>query len=91
MNIGESKTQVMFSQEYRAPKTQQAMPEDMQNMRRSSMSSVDSSDVEAVKEGKLPADMEIPKNVDISNMSQGEFLRLYKSLRKGEPDNKVNR
>lgn len=91
MNIGESKTQVMFSQEYRAPKTQQAMPENMQNMRRSSMSSVDSSDVEAVKEGKLPADMEIPKNVDISNMSQGEFLRLYKSLRKGEPDNKVNR
>lgn len=33
----------------------------------------------------------MPKMVDISNMSQSEFDRLYKSLRKGEPDNRVNR
>lgn len=88
-NTGDSKTQVMFSKEYRQPRTQQQ--ENLQSMRRSSIGSQDSSDVEDVKEGRLPAEVEIPKNVDISNMSQGEFLRLYESLRRGEPDNKVNR
>ncbi|EJS44222.1 spg4p [Saccharomyces arboricola H-6] len=87
-NTGDSRTQVVFSKEYRQPKIQQ---ENLQDMRRSSTSSQDSSDVEDIKQGILPAEVEIPKNVDISNMSQTEFLRLYQSLRKGEPDNKVNR
>ncbi|EGA77572.1 Spg4p [Saccharomyces cerevisiae Vin13] len=78
-NTGDSKTQVMFSKEYRQPRTHQQ--ENLQSMRRSSIGSQDSSDVEDVKEGRLPAEVEIPKNVDISNMSQGV---VFKTLRKFE-------
>ncbi|CAR58050.1 uncharacterized protein GVI51_K03289 [Nakaseomyces glabratus] len=50
-------------------------------------------DIKKKEDGTLEAKIETPDGprlVDVSNMTQQEFERTYNSLRKGEPNNRVN-
>lgn len=50
-------------------------------------------DIKKSDDGTMEAKIETPEGpqmVDISNMTQQEFEKLYKNMRKGEPNNRVN-
>lgn len=94
-NLGEGKTTYLYSHEYYGPSKKKKtaaetgmmeggeINSDMRKSSVSSESSQDSNDMKAMGEDQ-------PHMVDISKLSQNEFKRLYESMRKGEPDNKVN-
>lgn len=93
-NIGEGKTSYLYSHEYYEPKNNKKVVENKEvmidgdklvNMRKSSVSS-------EVSETSAAGDAMMQKSnmVDISKLSPGEFKSLYDSMRKGEPDNRVN-
>lgn len=90
-NLGEAKTTYLYSHEYREP-SKNKKPLDSQivgegdNARKSSVSSDSSVEDDVMVMGSDGK----PHMVDISNMSQSEFKRLYENMRKGEPDNRVN-
>lgn len=91
-NLGEGKTTYLYSHEYYGPKKkaeQEAgvMSEPVNaDMRKSSVSS----DASQEEPNMVMVGGDQPHMVDISNMSQNEFKKLYEGMRKGEPDNKVN-
>ncbi|KAL3229172.1 Stationary phase protein 4 [Nakaseomyces bracarensis] len=50
-------------------------------------------DIKKKDDGTVEAKIETPSGpqmVDVSNMTQQEFEKLYKTMRKGEPNNRVN-
>ncbi|QLG72596.1 hypothetical protein HG535_0D03040 [Zygotorulaspora mrakii] len=99
-NIGEQKTTYLYSHEYYEPRTHKKMVENQElvmdgdklvNARKSSVSS-DSSEASGIGGDKIMGSENANTNlVDISQLSPNEFKRLYDSMRKGEPDNRVNR
>lgn len=91
-NLGEGKTAYMYAHEYYGPANKKTMEESAiisetsgtDDMRKNSVSSESSGG----SSNKMMEDQ--PHLVDISKLSQNEFKRLYESMRKGEPDNRVN-
>lgn len=89
-NLGEGKTSYIYSREYQEPNKKKVVErkevemngDQIVNMR-NSVSSSESGD-------KIMMNDSQSHMVDISNLSQTEFKKLYDGMRKGEPDNKVN-
>lgn len=102
-NIGGGNTSYMFAREYRAPKdknlkkmletsTGSSDESSEPSSRKSSISSSDEAKEAMLKEAMLKQGLAgtTPGMVDVSHMSQAEFERVFNSLRKGEPNNRVN-
>lgn len=88
MNIGSSNAQWAYSKEYRpAEKEKLLAQQEMLEARRNSIESqrsqesADADSYSKTTEGTW---------VDVSNLTQGEFEKIYKGLHKGEPNNQVN-
>ncbi|CCH62799.1 hypothetical protein TBLA_0I01390 [Henningerozyma blattae CBS 6284] len=90
-NLGSSNTQFIYSKEHR-PSNASAASDDLaakapaEGMKETSNlgSNMNS------EAGTNPNPNPNPNLVDVSQLSQGEFERIYKNMRKGEPNNKVN-
>lgn len=98
-NISTSKTTYMFADEYREPK--KGVVTDKAMLARNSTSTVKTEPIEIPgAEGdqvskmsnadQIGSAVESSTLVDLSNMSQNEFDKLRNTLRRGEPNNRVN-
>ncbi|SCV00471.1 LAMI_0G05270g1_1 [Lachancea mirantina] len=80
-NIGTNNTGYMFAHEYQKPKDKDLQVKEA--LIQSGEAPVPGASPDA---GAIPN----PNLIDISNMSQAEFERVYRGMRKGEPNNRVN-
>ncbi|CCE64130.1 hypothetical protein TPHA_0G02890 [Tetrapisispora phaffii CBS 4417] len=80
-NVGGRKTEFLYSSEHHEQKKPQDQDPMVAERRGSESESLNSSEGAA----------KTPNMLDISNMSQNEFKKLYDAMKKGEPDNRVNR
>ncbi|SCU77886.1 LAFA_0A03840g1_1 [Lachancea sp. 'fantastica'] len=80
-NTGGTKTDYVYSSEYHAPKNKKLDKNELLGP---------ASDASKLDAKALQETAGVPHMVDVSKMSQGELNELMKSLRKGEPNNRVN-
>ncbi|CEP63578.1 Spg4p LALA0_S08e05798g [Lachancea lanzarotensis] len=80
-NTGGTKTDYVYSSEYRAPKNKKLDKNELLG------TSTENPQLEAKA---LQEAVGAPHMVDVSKLSQGELNDLMKTLRKGEPNNRVN-
>ncbi|KAM3163413.1 Stationary phase protein 4 [Lachancea thermotolerans] len=83
-NTGGTKTDYVYSSEYRAPKKNKLMKDELL--------APDSEHADGAKATltESAAQAGTPNMVDLSKLSQHELESLMKDLRKGEPNNRVN-
>ncbi|SCU78452.1 LAME_0A04544g1_1 [Lachancea meyersii CBS 8951] len=85
-NTGGTKTDYVYSSEYRAPKSKKLDNNELLGTSTADTGIESNSSTAAAAAAALGG----PHMVDVSKLSRRELDDLMKTLRKGEPDNRVN-